>query len=381
MRRGEGNPAVDIEFRHVRIHRGVSTLLRGLSGGTPFEDAGRATRNENGREGPSIEETIVRRIAVLTSGGDSPGMNAAIRAVVRSGIEQGWLVFGVRRGYRGLLEGDWREMSARDVGGILQNGGTVLGSSRCPEFSDRDLRRGAIERLNRAGIDGLVVIGGNGSQAGSLALTEDGLAVVGIASTIDNDLYGVDITLGVDTALNIAIEAIDRLKNTASSHRRAFLVEVMGRDCGYLAMMAAIAGGAEAAVIPEFEISPDDLARAISSAYARGKPHALVVVAEGSKLDSSELVAYFKSRRAELGFDLRATILGHVQRGGNPTAFDRILATRMGWAAIQTLRTGPAGSLVGLFDGEIAGQPLAKICGRKKELSLELHKMANAMNL
>jgi 6-phosphofructokinase 1 len=293
-------------------------------------------------------------------------MNAAIRAVVRSGVDEGWSVFGVRRGFSGLLEGDWREMSARDVGGILQNGGTVLGSSRCPEFADRNVRRGAIERLNRAGIDGLVVIGGNGSQAGSLSLIEDGFAVVGIASTIDNDLYAVDMTLGVDTALNIAIEAIDRLKNTASSHRRAFLVEVMGRDCGYLAMMAAIAGGAEAAVVPEFEISPDDLAHAISGAYERGKPHALVVVAEGSKLDSGELVAYFKSRREELGFDLRATILGHVQRGGNPTAFDRILATRMGWAAVQTFRHGSAGTLVSLFDGKIAAQPLRAFADEKR---------------
>lgn len=323
----------------------------------------------------------MQRVAVLTSGGDSPGMNAAIRAVVRSGIELGWTVFGVRRGFAGLVERDWRELSARDVGGILQNGGTTLGSSRCPEFAERAVRLRAIEGLRQAGIEGLIVIGGNGSQTGSLALTNDGFPVVGVASTIDNDLYGVDMTLGVDTALNIALEAIDRLKNTASSHRRAFLVEVMGRDCGYLALMAAIAGGAEAAVIPEFEISPDELARVISHAYERGKPHALVVVAEGSKLDSAELVAYFKSRREQLGFDLRATILGHVQRGGNPTAFDRILATQMGWSAIQTLHAGSTGQLVGLFDGKIQSRPLAEICGRKKELSPQLLAMANAMTL
>jgi 6-phosphofructokinase 1 len=205
--------------------------------------------------------------------------------------------------------------------------------------------------------------------------------VAGIASTIDNDLYGVDISLGVDTALNIALEAIDRLKNTASSHRRAFLVEVMGRDCGYLALMAAIAGGAEAAVIPEFEIQPHDLARVISEAYARGKPHALVVVAEGSKLDANQAVAYFKEHREKLGFDLRATILGHVQRGGNPTAFDRILATRMGWAAVHAIRHGSAGCLLGLVGGKIVSQPLAEVCGRKKQLDLQMLTMANAMTI
>lgn len=323
----------------------------------------------------------MRRIAVLTSGGDSPGMNAAIRAVVRSGIEQGWSVFGVRHGYAGLVAGDRRELSARDVGGILQNGGTILGSSRCPEFANKDVRLNSIEQLQRAGIDGLVVIGGNGSQAGSLALTQDGFPVVGIASTIDNDLFGVDITLGVDTALNIALEAIDRLKNTASSHRRAFLIEVMGRDCGYLAMMAAIAGGAEAAVLPEFEIQPTELARTISDAYTRGKPHALVVVAEGSKMDASELVAYFKSHREQLGFDVRATILGHVQRGGNPMAFDRILATRMGWAAVQSMKSGLTGRLVGLVAGKIMALPLAEVCGRKRELDPQMLTMANAMTI
>ncbi len=202
----------------------------------------------------------MRRIAVLTSGGDAPGMNAAIRAVVRTGIEHGWEVYGVEHGYRGLVDGTLNLLGRRDVGGIIQQGGTVLGSARCPEFKTEEGRRKAIHELNSHGIEALVVIGGNGSQTGSHELYKMGFPVVGVASTIDNDLYGSDITIGVDTALNIALEAIDRLKVTASSHERAFLVEVMGRDCGYLALMAGIAGGAEGVCIPEFETAPEAIA-------------------------------------------------------------------------------------------------------------------------
>ena len=194
----------------------------------------------------------MKRIAVLTSGGDAPGMNAAIRSVVRRGVSLGWEVFGVRHGYSGLINGTLIPLGNRDVGGIMQLGGTMLGSARCPEFEAEEGQRKAIRQLNQQGIDGLVVIGGNGSQTGAAALNTVGFPTVGVASTIDNDLVGSDITIGVDTALNIALEAIDRLKVTASSHQRAFLIEVMGRKCGYLALMAGIAGGAESIVIPEF---------------------------------------------------------------------------------------------------------------------------------
>ena len=214
------------------------------------------------------------RIAVLTSGGDAPGMNAAIRAVVRTSLGEGWEVFGVRRGYAGLVAGSFAALNARDVGGIIQHGGTMLGSARCPEFATEDTRRTALDQLGRHSVDALVVIGGNGSQTGSFALSQMGLAVVGVASTIDNDLYGSEITIGVDTALNIALEAIDRLKTTASSHGRAFLVEVMGRDCGYLALMAGLTGGAEVVVIPEAEVEPDQVAVEFRKAYERGKAHA-----------------------------------------------------------------------------------------------------------
>jgi 6-phosphofructokinase 1 len=319
------------------------------------------------------------KFAVLTSGGDAPGMNAAIRAVVRGGIELGYHVVGVRRGYAGLVAGDWRELTARDVGGLLASGGTFLGSARLPEFESPRIRREAIDKLRSAGIEGLVVIGGNGSQAGAWALAQDGFPVVGVASTIDNDLPGADITIGVDTALNIALEAIDRLKNTASSHRRAFLVETMGRKCGYLALMAAIAGGAEGVVIPEQPMEPDDLAGVISDAYDRGKPHALIVVAEGSEYNAAALVAHFEANRDRLGFQLRATTLGHVQRGGNPTAFDRLLATRLGWCAANAMHQGQHGRLVALVHGEIQTTPLAEVCQAKKELDPELVRVARVM--
>ena len=224
----------------------------------------------------------MKRIAVLTSGGDAPGMNAAIRSVVRTGIDKGWEVIGVRHGYAGLIDDDMALMGARDVSGIIQLGGTILGSARCLEFETAEGQRKAIGNLGRRSLEALIVIGGNGSQTGAHALSQMGLPVVGVASTIDNDLYGSEITIGVDTALNIALEAIDRLKVTASSHQRAFLVEVMGRECGYLALMSAIAGGAEAVVVPEVEVDPEVVATEMREAYERGKSHALVVVAEGA---------------------------------------------------------------------------------------------------
>jgi len=310
----------------------------------------------------------MKQIAVLTSGGDAPGMNAAIRAVVRTGIAKGFEVYGVEHGYAGLLAGKFRHLGARDVGGIMQRGGTMLGSARCQEFKTEDGRREAVRALNRVEIEGLVSIGGNGTQTGSNALAQMGFPVVGVASTIDNDLYGSDITIGVDTALNIALEAIDRLKVTASSHHRAFLVEVMGRDSGYLALMAGLSGGAEAVVIPERETDPVFLARELEDAYRRGKPHALVVVAEGAKYNAEGLMNYFKEHRAQLGFDLRVTTLGHVQRGGTPTAFDRLLGTRLGAAATDCLAGGQFGVLVGIHRDEIITTPLAEAVGRHKPL-------------
>lgn len=320
---------------------------------------------------------MLKRVAVLTSGGDAPGMNAAIRAVVRAGLAQGWEMLGIRRGYAGLLAEEIRPLGARDVGGIIQLGGTILGSARCPEFKTKEGLRRAVAVLEKHGIDALVVIGGNGSQTGAYALSQEGVTVVGVASTIDNDLVGSDITIGVDTALNVALEAIDRLKTTASSHNRAFLVEVMGRDCGYLALMAGIAGGAEAVVIPEVPISPEAVAEAIRSAYFRGKPHAIVVVAEGAQYNAQRLAEYFQ--REKLGYELRVTVLGHVQRGGAPGAFDRILGTLLGAGAVEALARGEKGVLVGQIKGEVVTTPLSEVAGKKKPLDPKLFELARVL--
>lgn len=301
----------------------------------------------------------MRRIAVLTSGGDAPGMNAAIRGVVRTAVDKGWTVHGVRDGFAGLMAGRLIPLGARDVGGIIQLGGTLLGSARAPEFKDETGQRQALDALARHQIDALVVIGGSGSQAGAHALHRRGFPVVGIASTIDNDLHGADITIGVDTALNVAIEALDRLRVTAVSHGRTFLVEVMGRDSGYLAVMAAIAGGAELVVIPEVEMGPDEVIADLRRMRERGKLHALVVVAEGARPGIAALTE--RLARADPGFDLRATTLGHIQRGGAPGAFDRLLGSRLGAAAVEQLARGAAGVLVALSCGAIAPTSLDEV--------------------
>jgi 6-phosphofructokinase 1 len=321
----------------------------------------------------------MRRISVLTSGGDAAGMNAAIRAVVRTGLDSGMEVFGVRNGYGGLIAGDFVPLSARDVGGIIQLGGTMLRSGRCREFKTKEGRARALENLSAKKIDALVVIGGDGSQTGASLLSQTGFPVVGIASTIDNDLCGSEITIGVDTALNVALESIDRLKVTASSHRRAFLVEVMGRNCGYLALMAGITGGAEVIVIPEREIEPEEVARELRAAYDRGKAHAIAVVAEGAHYNASALSAYFQQHKERLGFELRVTTLGHVQRGGAPGAFDRLLATRFGVAAVRQLELNNHGVLVGLINGEVVATPLADVIANRKPLDLQLLEVARIL--
>jgi len=294
-------------------------------------------------------------------------MNAAIRAIVRSGVDRGWEVMGIRNGYAGLIRGEIVELGRRDVSGIVQLGGTMLGSARCREFETPEGQAKALDRLGLRDIEALVVIGGNGSQTGAHALASRGFPVVGVASTIDNDLFGSDITIGVDTALNIALEAIDRLKVTATSHHRTFLVEVMGRHCGYLALMAGIAGGAEAIVVPERSTDPDALVRMVRSAYEWGKRHALIVIAEGAHYNAARLAEYFRQQHT-LDVDVRVTILGHVQRGGTPGAFDRILATRLGAGAVAALERGEFGVLVGFACGEIRTTPLDTVVQGKKAL-------------
>ena len=321
----------------------------------------------------------MKRIAVLTSGGDGAGLNPCIRSVVRTGLSKGLEVFGIHRGYDGLINGDIIQLNARSVGGILNRGGTFLGTARCLEFKTKQGQREALRNLNRMSIDGLVVIGGNGSLTGALALHEQGFPVVGVPGTIDNDVNGTDISIGVDTTLNTIMEAVDKIKDTASSHQRAFLIEVMGRDSGYLALMASIASGAELALIPEVETPMEQVVQAVDDAYIRGKAHCIIIVAEGWKPGARELFDYLQGRREEIGFGVRLTVLGHVQRGGSPTAYERILATRLGAAAVQALIDGDLGVMVGMVQGRPGSTPLEEAVAFQKELNLELYELAKMM--
>jgi 6-phosphofructokinase 1 len=321
----------------------------------------------------------MRRIAVLTSGGDAPGMNAAVRAVVRSAVAGGQEVFGVRNGFAGLIAGDFFGLGPREVGGIIERGGTFLGTSRCEDLKTVMGQDAALGCLRAREIDGLIVIGGDGSQRGSLALSQRGFHVVGVASTIDNDVFGAEPSIGATTALDTALEAIDRLRVTASSHKRAFIVEVMGRNCGYLALMAGIAGGAEAIVLPEEEMDAEQLAAEIRSSYARGKSHAIVVVSEGARNNAEGCMRFFHEHAARLGFELRATRLGHVQRGGAPCSFDRLIATRLGAAASECLREKRSGVLLGFTQGGVAATPLAVTAASVKAFDAPLYRLARTL--
>lgn len=321
----------------------------------------------------------MKRVAVLTSGGDAPGMNAAIRAVVRRAIDHGMQALGVHRGYDGLITGDFAELDARFVGGILHRGGTILGSARSTEFKTREGREAAVTQLEKRGVEGLIVIGGNGSQTGASALSAMGFPVVGVASTIDNDLHGSEPSIGADTALNITIESLDRLRTTGASHHRAHIVETMGRDFGYLGLMAGIAGGAEVISVPEAEVPPAEIAVRLRDASLRGKTHSIVVVAEGCTHDATVVAQHFKEREAEIGFLIRLTILGHVVRGGAPTAFDRLLATRLGVGAVDALAAGERGFLVGMLGQQVRKTPLDEVASTRKVLDLELIRLAQVL--
>lgn len=323
----------------------------------------------------------MKRIAVLTSGGDGPGLNPCIRAVVRRGLKSGAEVFGVRWGYAGLIDNDMDSLDSRGVSGILGKGGTILGTARCPEFLQLSVRRQAIRHMNQRGINGLIVIGGNGSLAGALALHEMGFPTIGVPGSIDNDINGTDLAVGVDTTLNTILDAIDRIKDTASSHQRAFLVEVMGRDCGYLALQSGLAGGAELILVPEREgPTLESIAEEVLDAYMRGKSHCIIVIAEGWKPGTKAVQEYLLSRREELGFDVRVTVLGHVQRGGRPSVFDRTLATRMGAMAVEALLSGESGKMVALRGNELELFPLVEAVKQLKPLDSMLLELAEVMD-
>jgi 6-phosphofructokinase 1 len=320
----------------------------------------------------------MKRIAVMTSGGDAPGMNAAIRAVVRTSISKGIEVFGIRQAYAGLLSGDFEPLTSREVSGILQRGGTILQTARNEEFKTKQGQKKALRRLNEHGIDGVVVIGGDGSLRGAMVLHEMGMPVVGVPASIDNDIYGTDMAIGVDTALNTILDAIDKLRDTATSHNRCFLIEVMGRNCGYLALMGGILGGAEIVVTPEKEITMEEVGRSLEDAYVRGKTHAIAVIAEGAPFRITDLENYLKQQ--EVGFEIRLTILGHVQRGGGPTAFDRLLATRMGVEAVQRLVNGETGIMVGRQGRDQVSVPLEEVTTRMRSISQDYYDMAEILS-
>lgn len=321
--------------------------------------------------------SAMRRIAVVTSGGDAPGMNAAVRALVRSAAAEQIEVLGVRDGFSGLVAGHFEPLDSRAVAGILARGGTILGSTRFPRLHDRAAQEEAIAQLSGAGVDGLVVIGGNGSQQGTLAFHRLGFPAVGVASTIDNDLAVTETTIGVDTALNTAVGYIDRLKDTATSHQRAFLTEVMGRNSGYLAMVAAIASGAELAMVPERPVDLEVVAEDVRASYGRGKRHYIVVIAEGAHPGAHDLVEYLGSHPS--GFEARLTVLGHVQRGGSPTVFDRLLACRFGAGAFYALLAGRTGIVVGLVEGRIAEIPLEDALAPCNKVTPEMLALADVL--
>jgi 6-phosphofructokinase 1 len=319
----------------------------------------------------------MKRIGVLTSGGDAPGMNTAVRAVVRTALHHGLETYGVHEGYAGLLAGKCYELKARDVGDILHRGGTFLQTARCAEMHTDAGLRIAVERISESRLDGVVVIGGDGSLAGAYALHSLGVPTVGIPASIDNDIWGTNMSIGVDTALNTIMETVDKLRDTASSHQRAFLIETMGRNCGYLALMAGVVCGAEFSLIPEVDVTLEEVADAVAAAYARGKSHSMILVAEGASLDIREVARYLDER--ELGYESRITILGHVQRGGTPTAFDRLLATRLGVAAVDALVAGDTGIMTALTGREISRVPLEQTVAQHRAANLMFHDMTKML--
>jgi len=323
----------------------------------------------------------IKKVAVLTSGGDSPGMNAAIRSVVRACAYHEVECYGVYRGYEGLIEGDFKQFDARSVKGIINKGGTILKSARSKAFRTKEGRQIAHQNLQNEGIDGLVVIGGDGSFTGALVFNQEfGFPVMGIPGTIDNDIYGTTHTLGFDTALNTVVDAIDKIRDTASSHNRLFFIEVMGRDVGHIALNAGIAGGAEEILIPEEDLGLDRLVESLNKSRKSGKSSSIVIVAEGDKIGKNifQLKDYVDENME--GYDVRVSVLGHMQRGGSPSCFDRVLASRMGVKAVESMLEGETNYMVGLLDGKMKLTPLEQAIKGKTKINLELLRVSDIMS-
>ncbi len=323
----------------------------------------------------------IKCIGILTSGGDAPGMNAAIRAVTRSAIYNGLKVKGIYRGYKGLVTGEIQEFKTQNVSNIIQLGGTILKTARCQEFKTPEGRQQAYENMKKEGIDALIVIGGDGSLSGARLLAQEyDIPCIGLPGTIDNDLYGTDTTIGYDTALNTILDAVDKIRDTATSHERLFFVEVMGRDAGFLALNGAIAAGAEAAIIPEFNTEVDQLEQFIENGFRKSKSSSIVLVAE-SEITGGAMHYAERVKNEYPQYDVRVTILGHLQRGGRPTAHDRIIASRMGVASIEALMEGQRNVMIGIDDDKIVYVPFAKAIKNDKPIDKELVNVLNELSI
>lgn len=324
----------------------------------------------------------MKRIAVFTSGGDAPGMNACIRAVVRGAVYHGIEVFGIRRGYSGMINGDIFQMSSHSVSNIVQRGGTILKSARSKEFMTPEGRAKAFEQLKKFEIEGLVAIGGNGTFTGAtLFFDEYGIPTVGAPGTIDNDLYGTDYTIGFDTAVNTALEAIDKIRDTADSHDRIFFIEVMGRDSGYIAIQSGIAGGAEMVMVPEVLTPISEVVEALKSGWSRQKSSSIVVVAEGEEEGNAAEISEKIRKQVQTEIDMRVTTLGHIQRGGIPTAYDRILASRLGLGALEGLMNGEKNVMAGVVNNELVYTPFRDTIRLPKPISEDLLRMVKILSV
>lgn len=311
---------------------------------------------------------MMKRIGVLTSGGDAPGMNAAIRAVVRKAIYHNVEVYGIIAGFTGLINGHFRKLEIGSVGDIIHRGGTMLLSARCEEFKTKEGQLKGLQQLKNAGIEGLVVIGGDGSYRGAKALTELGFPCIGVPGTIDNDIGGTQFTIGFDTALNTVIDAIDKIRDTATSHERTFIIEVMGRDAGDIALWSGLAGGAETIIIPENHYDIRDICARLKKGEERGKKYSIIVVAEGV----SSGVELGKEIKQLTNLDTRVSVLGHIQRGGSPTAFDRVLASRLGARAVELILQGKSGRAVGMQNNQVKDHAFDEILNEKHMIDLNL---------
>ncbi|KHD84643.1 6-phosphofructokinase [Heyndrickxia ginsengihumi] len=319
----------------------------------------------------------MKRIGVLTSGGDAPGMNAAVRAIARKGIYHGLEVFGVHQGYSGLIEGHIEKLEAGSVGDIIQRGGTILQSARCPEFKTLEGQQKGIEQLKKHGIEALVVIGGDGSYQGAKKLTEHGYPCIGVPGTIDNDIPGTDFTIGFDTALNTVLDAIDKIRDTASSHERTFIIEVMGRNAGDIALWSGLAGGAESIIIPEENFDMNDIVQRLNQGSERGKKHSIIIVAEGVMSGT----AFAEKLGKVSNYDTRVSVLGHIQRGGSPTAFDRVLASRLGARAVELLLEGKGGRAVGIENNKLVDHDILEILGKPHNIDNSMYKLSKELSI